>query len=572
MAKKLGELLIEKGLVKPDDLARALQEQQGSGEFLGTALVRLGILKEEQLLKALSEQFAMPFVDLRAMSVDPEVIKLVPAKFVSHHKMIPLKRQGKTLTVAISNPMIRWPLDELALQLGYEIEPVLASESEIVGAIRRHYGVGADTVERIMAESSDAVQSRTQEQAQDIGETGSTEEASVIKLVNQILREAVREGATDIHIEPFRDEMSLRYRVDGRLYDAAAPPDLKYLYQAIVSRIKIMAGLDIVERRLPQDGRARIRVGEDELDLRISILPTLYGENMVIRLLPASMVLGMDRLGFAPDSQDLATLERLIQLPHGILFVTGPTGSGKTTTLYACLNRLNGRDRKLVTIEDPIEYELRGITQIQVNAKINLTFARALRNILRHDPNVVMIGEVRDAETAEIAIQSALTGHLVFSTLHTNNAAGGIARLVDMGIEPYLVASAVEAFIAQRLVRLICQSCREEVAPEIAAAATKLPAAELQSRMGSGLKFYRGKGCPACRQTGYKGRSAIYEILVMAPALRAMILSKASAPEIEQRAVELGMHTLLDDGWSKVRQGVTTLEEIFRVTRLEGHA
>lgn len=569
MAKKLGELLIEKGLVKPDDLARALQEQQGSGEFLGTALVRLGILKEEQLLKTLSEQFALPFVDLRSVSVDPEVVKLVPAKFVSHHKMLPIKRQAKTLTVAISNPMIRWPLDELALQLGYEIEPVLASETEIQAAIRRHYGVGAETVERIMAESSDAVQSRAQEQAQDIGETASTEEASVIKLVNQILREAVREGATDVHIEPFRDEMSLRYRVDGRLYDAAVPPDLKYLYQAIVSRIKIMAGLDIVERRMPQDGRARIRVGDDELDLRISILPTLYGENLVIRLLPASMVLGLDKLGFSPDGQDLQMLERLIQIPHGILFVTGPTGSGKTTTLYACLHRLNGRDRKIVTIEDPIEYELRGITQIQVNAKINLTFARALRNVLRHDPNVVMVGEVRDKETAEISIQSALTGHLVFSTLHTNNAAGGIARLVDMGVEPYLVGSAVEAFIAQRLVRLICPSCREEVASDAAAAVVKLSAAELQQRLGTGVTFYRGKGCPACRQTGYKGRSAIYEILVLSPAIRAMILAKASAPEIEKRAVELGMRTLLDDGWSKVKQGVTTLEEVLRVTRLE---
>ena len=567
MPKKLGDLLIEKGYLKPEEIDQALREQQHSGEFLGTTLVRLGLLKEMDLLKILSEQFGLPFVNLRETSVDPAVVRLVPLKFVTHYKVMPIKRNGKTLTVAIHNPLVRWPVDELALQLGFEVEPVLASELEIVDAIRRYYGVGAETVEKILAQSPEAMQTaRSLEKTENL-EAAGQDTASVIRLVNQILSQAIREGATDVHVEPFRDEMFLRYRVDGRLYDTPAPADLKYLYHAIISRIKVMAGLDIIERRLPQDGRARIRVGEEELDLRISVLPTLYGENLVIRILPTSAILDLDRLGLSPET-DRKVLEKLIQLPHGILFVTGPTGSGKTTTLYACLNRLNSRDRSIVTIEDPIEYELRGITQIQVNPKINLTFARALRNVLRHDPNVMMVGEVRDNETAEITIQAALTGHLVFSTLHTNDAVGGITRLADMGIDLFLIASAVEAFIAQRLVRLICRECREEVSQESVAKATGLSLEELQTRLGKGMRFFRGKGCTACKQTGYRGRTGIYEILINQPMVKDMVVAKVPTHEIKKRAIEMGMRTLLDDGWSKVAQGVTSLEEILRVTQL----
>ncbi|MBI3615038.1 MAG: Flp pilus assembly complex ATPase component TadA [Candidatus Omnitrophica bacterium] len=566
MAKKLGEVLVEMGLLKPEDLTRILQEQQRTGEFLGTIAVRLGLVREADLMSALSRQFSLPSVRLQEISIDPSVIRLVPTKFVFHHKLIPIRRTAKALTIAIHDPLVRWPLDELALQLGVEVEPVLASESEILAAIRRYYGVGAETVERILAESPESVQvQRAHEKTENI-ET-SEESASVVRLVNQILSEAVREGATDIHIEPFPDSMSLRFRVDGRLYDTPAPSDLKYLYQAIVSRIKIMAGLDVVERRLPQDGRARIRVGEQELDLRISILPTLYGENLVIRMLPSSMILSLDRLGLAET--DLKILERLIQIPHGILFVTGPTGSGKTTSLYAVLSRLNSRERSIVTIEDPIEYELKGITQVQVNSKINLSFARTLRNVLRHDPNVLMVGEVRDRETAEIAIQAALTGHLVFSTLHTNDAASGTTRLVDMGIEPYLVSSAVEAFIGQRLVRLICRECREEISPESAAKAARLSADELRSRVQGATHFYRGKGCSVCKQTGYRGRTGIYEILELKTQIQEMILNKIPAHEIKKCAVQLGMRTLQDDGWAKAAQGLTTPEEILRVTQLE---
>jgi len=566
MAIRIGELLVQKGLVKPEEMERALGEQKKTGEFLGTTLIRLGLLKEDQLMGALSKQFGLPFVNLREISMDPEVVRMVPAKFVFHHKLMPIRRQGKTLTVAIHNPLVRWPLDELALQLGFEVEAVLASETDVAAAIRRFYGVGADTVERILSESPDAASPKAKEKTENM-EEATSDAASVIRLVNQILREAVREGATDIHIEPGRDEMFLRYRVDGRLYDTPAPPDLKYLYQAIISRIKIMAGLDIVEKRLPQDGRVRIRVEEGEMDLRISILPTLYGENLVIRILPASMILGLDRLGLDPDV-DQKLLERLVHLPHGIVFVTGPTGSGKSTTLYACLNRLNSREGSIVTIEDPVEYELRGITQIQVNHKINFTFARALRNVLRHDPNVLMVGEVRDKETAEITIQAALTGHLVFSTLHTNDSAGAVTRLLDMGIEPFLVASAIEAFIAQRLVRLICRECRQEVSAEQVAKACGITPEQLRSKGSSGA-FFRGKGCSACRQTGYRGRTGIYEILVMSPPLREMVQAHATAQEIKRRAVELGMRTLQEDGWRKVGLGLTTPEEILRVTQLE---
>ncbi len=565
MAKKLGELLIEKGLISPEDLAKALKEQSRSGEFLGTTLVRMGAVKEPELLATLSEQFGLPLIHLREASIDPGVVRLVPAKFVSHYKVMPVKSEGKVLTVAIHDPLVRWPLDELALQLGFEVESVLASETEITEAIRRYYGVGAETVERILTQAPETAHAKAVERTENLDEK--VDQASVVRLVNQILSQAIQEGASDIHIEPFRDEMFLRYRVDGRLYDTPAPPDLKYLYPPIVSRIKIIAGLDIIERRMPQDGRARVRVGENELDLRISVLPTLYGENIVIRILPTSAILNLDKLGLSPEP-DLKTLEQLLGLSHGIIFVTGPTGSGKTTTLYACLNRLNVRDRSIVTIEDPVEYELRGITQIQVNPKINLTFAKALRNVLRHDPNIMMVGEVRDKETAEITVQAALTGHLVFSTLHTNDAAGGVTRLVNMEIDPYLVASAVEAFIAQRLIRLICRECREEVSLESAAKAGQMPAAQLQS-VFKGKKLFQGKGCRACRQTGYRGRTAIYEILVLKPQLKEMIQFKAPIHEVKKRAIELGMRTLSDDGWVKVNQGLTTPEEVLRVTQIE---
>ncbi len=392
------------------------------------------------------------------------------------------------------------------------------------------------------------------------------EDASIIKFVNQIIHQAVVDRATDIHIEPFEDQLRVRYRIDGVLYDANVPSNIKYFHSAIVSRIKIMANLDIAERRLPQDGRILVRMGENDLDLRISILPTPYGETVDIRILTPGMLFSLSDLGLSGN--DLKILEKLIKNPHGIMFVTGPTGSGKTTTLYACLSQINDSKKKIITIEDPIEYQVKGVTQLQVQPKIGFTFAQGLRSMLRHDPDVMMVGEVRDLETAEITIRVALTGHLVFSTLHTNDAAGGVARLLDIGIEPYLVASSVQCFIAQRLVRVVCSKCKYEVKLEPALIK------QLQTEQEDDLaraKVYAGKGCEACKFTGYRGRSGIYEFLLVTDAIRDLILKHASASEIRKKAVLEGMHSLRQDGWEKVKKGTTTPFEVLRVTQQEEH-
>jgi len=389
-------------------------------------------------------------------------------------------------------------------------------------------------------------------------------DASIIKFVNQLFLQAYKDRATDVHIEPYEDEMKVRFRVDGVLYETAIPPSIKHFQSAIISRIKIMANLNIAEKRLPQDGRMRIKVAGDELDLRVSILPTPYGESVDIRLLSTDIRFGLENLGLL--KKDLELMTEMIKKPHGIIFVTGPTGSGKTTTLYACLSRINAAEKKIITIEDPIEYQMKGITQIQVLPKIGLTFAQGLRSMLRHDPDIMMVGEVRDFETAEITIRVALTGHLVFSTLHTNDAAGGITRLLDMGIEPYLVASSVECFVAQRLVRLICPKCKRKVKPskEILKELGVEKVADL-----SNVTFYEGSGCDECKQTGYKGRTAIYEILVVDNDIRNLIMGRKSADKIKERALEKGMRTLRQDGWEKIKMGLTTPSEVIRVTEVE---
>jgi general secretion pathway protein E/type IV pilus assembly protein PilB len=418
--------------------------------------------------------------------------------------------------------------------------------------------VGADTVEEILSQKQEAFEEPTagiEGGAEDIEKRA--EDASVIKLVDQIMQEAIQQRATDIHIEPGREELAVRYRVDGILYDTRVPPDIRYLYSAIVSRIKIMARLDIAERRVPQDGRIKIKLAQKELDLRISILPSVYGEHVVIRILPSEMIFNMERLGLLPE--DMEALERVINEPHGIILATGPTGSGKTTTLYAGLSKLNTRSRKIITVEDPAEYELKGITQIQMNAKINVTFANSLRSMLRHDPDIIMVGEIRDLETAEIAVQAALTGHLVFSTLHTNDAPSAATRLMHMGIQPYLIASAARAFIAQRLVRRICTECKVEVTDS---SKNPLPKEVLPI-------FYEGKGCETCRFTGFQGRIAIYEILQLSEPLRELILQKTSSDVIKKEAVKLGMRTLYHDGLKKVALGLTTPGEVLLVTQSE---
>lgn len=564
MAIRLGDILLEKNLVTKEQLETALKEHQKTGEFLGQVLIKMGFIDEVTLAEILSEQMGLPYVNLKEIKVDDSVIRRVPAKFAWHYKVMPVKLEGNVLTVAVSNPFDMWPLDNIETNLNFRTERVLSAPGDIMQAIKRYYGVGAETIDNILSHAPGVSEDISfRENAEDIEKMA--EDASVIKLVNQILQQAIKDGATDIHIEPFKGELLLRNRVDGILYDTVVSEDIRHLYPSIVSRIKILTGLDIVERRLPQDGSARIKLGKDEYDLRVSILPSIYGENVVIRILPAKMLFSFPKLGLNQD--DSKSMERLINNPHGIIFLTGPTGSGKTTTLYAALSRLNMPDRKIITIEDPVEYELRRVNQIQVNQKTGLTFARALRSMLRHDPDVMMVGEVRDFETAEIAIQAALTGHLVFSTLHTNDASSGATRLLDMGVEPYLIASSVEAFIAQRLVRVICENCKESYQFR---GMSYEPAGKLKTQNSKLKTVYRGKGCEKCKNTGYRGRIAIYEILLVTDPIKELIMEKASNSEIKAKAVSLGMKALKDDGWEKVKAGITTVDEVMRVTQISG--
>jgi type II secretory ATPase GspE/PulE/Tfp pilus assembly ATPase PilB-like protein len=560
---KLGGILLRKKIIDRKQLDAALADQKDTGDLLGLILIRKGIVSEDQLLKVLSEQLSIPYVKLKDAEIDPLAIKKVPAKFVSHYKIMPLKFDSDidTLTVAASYPLGR--LEDIKVFLGSEVNPVFALESEILAMIKKYYAVGAETVEGIISTTAQGAPSR-EDPAQELEDLEKmAEDASIIKLVNQIILDAHSKRATDIHIEPFRGRVKVRYRIDGILHNAHIPANIGRFFQSIVSRIKIMSNLNIVERRLPQDGRTVVKIGKDEFDLRISVLPTSEGESIVIRILPTTMLFSLKKLGL--ESKDLQIIENLITKPHGIIFVTGPTGSGKTTTLYASLKKIKNDENKIITLEDPIEYQLEGITQVQMISEIGLSFSKGLRSVLRHDPDIIMVGEVRDFETAELAIRVALTGHLIFSTLHTNDAPGGVTRLLDIGVEPYLLSSSVEAFIAQRLVRLICPECKEEdkdVVDEVKA--------EIKKETGaSGFKFYRGKGCEACNFTGFKGRTAIYEILHIDKEIKKLILKRVFADQIKERAIKKGMRTLRNAGWQKVIDGFTTVNEVIRVTQAE---
>ncbi len=553
----LGQLLVEDKVITPQQLETALKEQKKTGELLGVTLVRLGFVSEEGVyLPILAQQLGVDFVRLKDLDIKSDVIDKIPAKFAYHYKIIPLSFEKDVLTVALSRPLDIHVLDEVGLVVHARLKPVLASEKDIMEAIRQYYGVGAETIEKMMG----TVQLSKNEDAavQDIEQIGS--EASIGKFINQILLEAYHDRATDIHIEPFENELAIRYRIDGVLYDAKVPSDIKHFKDSINSRIKIMSNLNIAEKRLPQDGRFKVRVKDVDLDLRVSFLPTQYGESVVIRILSSTKLYSLKELGLSPN--ELAIVQELIQKPHGIVFVTGPTGSGKTTTLYSCLSQVNQVDKKIITIEDPIEYQLKGITQIQVNPPIGLTFAAGLRSMLRHDPDIMMVGEVRDFETAEITIQVALTGHLVFSTLHTNDAASGVTRLLDMGVEPYLVASSVECFIAQRLIRLNCPHCKQplKMTPEV------MKEFNITEPVDQ-ITLYESKGCDSCNMTGYYGREAIYEFLVVNEEIREMIVARTTASQIKNKAVQFGMKTLHDSGWEKVKQGLTTPSEVIRVTQ-----
>jgi type II secretion system protein E len=553
------EMLLEKGLISPEQLAEALDLHKKEGLRIDRALVQLGHVSEETLLGVMGEQLSIPTVDLTAVSIDVETLRSLPAKLVYRKHLVPVSRTNGTLTVATCDPFDLYAFDELQLLTGLEIKPVLAPQSEIDKIIKANYGVGGDTLDEMMSSDDlEVLSGESSKEAEDLLEMA--QEASVIKLVNEFFLEAINERASDIHIEPYEKDLIIRYRIDGVLHIASVPPQIRRFQAAIISRIKIMAHLNIAEKRLPQDGRIKFQVGPRQIDVRVSVIPMLFGEGIVMRILDRSTVLyTLPQLGMMEDN--FAVFQDLILRPHGILLVTGPTGSGKTTTLYAALQAIVSPELKVLTVEDPVEYHLDGVNQIQVHPKIGFNFALGLRAILRHDPDVVMIGEIRDLETAEAAVQASLTGHLVFSTLHTNDACSAATRLLDMGMEPFLVTSTLEAAMAQRLIRTICPDCKEPYEPD----PEKLPA---DLRLKRGDVLYRGVGCRKCRGTGYRGRTGIFELMVANDAIRERIMARAPANEISHAARASGLRLLREDGWQKVRAGKTTPEEVMRSTKV----
>ena len=553
----LGTILVERGLITEQELDDAIREQKRTGERLDHVLVRLGHVDADGVLEAIGRQFDMPIVDLSEIEVDEETLRILPSRLVFKQLCVPIRRTGNTLQVATCDPFELSAFDELRLLTGLGVELVLADERDLRKFIRAHYGVAGDTLDALGGEDA---ASETPVESLD-GELDAAEEASVIKLVNDLLLEAIRERATDIHIEPYEDELSIRYRIDGVLGEAGVPQTVNRFRNAIVSRLKIMANLNIAEKRKPQDGRITLRHKGREFDLRVSIIPMMFGEGVVLRVLDnAAARMGLDDLGF--PGPILERWDDLIARPHGILLVTGPTGSGKSTTLYASLNRIVSDAVKAITVEDPVEYNVEGVNQIQVNHQTGLTFAEGLRAILRHDPDIIMIGEIRDRETAEAAIQASLTGHLVFSTLHTNDATGAPTRLLDMGVEPFLVSSSVEGVLAQRLVRRLCTHCgrRRDVLPSEIPAGLEPPADGLVPE---------AVGCRECRRTGYRGRMGAFELLRLTDPLREMVTARADASALRHRAAELGeLLPLREAAWSLVRAGLTTPSEAMRVVRL----
>ncbi|MFH1846343.1 MAG: ATPase, T2SS/T4P/T4SS family [Candidatus Omnitrophota bacterium] len=556
---KLGQILFKAGALSEKQLNMAWAQSRKTGEMFGKVLLDMGYVTEEQLLEALSKQLDMPFYPtLKDVDISADVIKTIPVKYVWHYKFMPLAIDGNVLKLAISDPLEIWATEDIKLILGYNTNIVLAPSSEILETIYKYYGVGADTVRKILEKKvpdKQAEKKDAEKKVKDIAVTA--EEASVVKLVDQILMSAIKSNATDVHLEKYREGVKIRCRVDGILYDVALPEDIKYLYPSIISRIKIISGLDVVEKRVPQDVRIKIKVHGSEIDLRVSVIPVSYGENIVVRILHTGLIYKLEQLGFLKE--DLHKLKTLIHLPIGLIFLAGPTGSGKTTTLYACLSEIKSPDTKIITIEDPVEYEMEDMMQIQIAPRMGLSFSDSLRSILRHDPDIIMVGEVRDTETAKLAIRSALIGHLIFSTIHANDATSGIARLIDMGVEPFLLVSAVKGFIAQRLVRVICTKCKVEYNAGALLEKQKIPI----------KKCYKGKGCKACRFTGYRGRTAIYELFLMEKEMQDMVLKKASSHDIRRKAAEKGMVSLRKIGWKKVEEGITTVEEVLRVTEMD---
>src|SRR5712672_880743 len=569
MSVRLGEILLKESLITQEQLQKALEFQRANGGKLGSCLTKMGFITDDDITGVLSRQYGVPSINLKFYEIDPNVIKLIPQDTALRYQVIPLSRVGSVLTIAMTDPTNVFAMDDIKFMTGFNVEPVVASESAIGEAITRFYGGSDGDSEELSKMMKDLVEDEELELAAEEAELDAAslekaaEEAPIIKLVNLILTDSVKRGASDIHLEPYETEMRVRFRVDGQLQTVMSPP--LRLKDAMTSRIKIMAKLDIAEKRLPQDGRIMIKYRADgkkkELDFRVSSVPTLYGEKIVMRLLDKeNLRLDMTKLGFEPES--LKKFERNILRPYGMVLVTGPTGSGKTNTLYSSVSRLNTVDTNIMTAEDPVEFQLSGINQVQMKEQIGLNFAAALRAFLRQDPNIILVGEIRDFETAEIAVDAAITGHLVLSTLHTNDAPSTISRLMNMGIEPFLVATSVNLIQAQRLIRRVCKDCKvEHTSPPEAMVEVGFSAEESKT-----LTTFKGKGCSTCNNTGYKGRIGLYEVMEVNDEIRELILIGASSLELRKKAIEDGMITLRESGLQKVRNGLTTLEEVVRET------
>lgn len=551
------DILLAKGLISQEQVEKAKEEMKKTGLPIEKTLEKLGYITEEDIVNTIAESMRVLYIDLKDYLIDAEAIKNVPEDLARKHKIIPLFKIGDILTVAMANPRDIMALDEIRMRSKIPIiEPVLSTEKDIHNAIDQYYGVAGNLEDVIKAIDKTRIPMITMDAQSPKVLTRAAEEAPVVKLVNLIVMQSVKEKASDIHIEPEENLVRVRFRIDGILHEVLTIP--KNLQSVIASRIKILAKMDIAETRKPQDGRIGLKMENKALDLRVSAFPTIHGENIVLRILDkSSVILGLVDLGFS--EKDLKDFDKLIRMSYGIILVTGPTGSGKTTTLYSALSTINSLEKNIITVEDPVEYELPLVRQTQVNVKAGLTFATGLRSILRQDPDVVMIGEIRDRETADIAIQASLTGHLVFSTLHTNDAASAVTRLIDMGVEPFLISSSVIGILAQRLVRVICQKCKEKYTP----------GSEVLKDLGlkEGTGFYKGKGCDVCKNTGYAGRIGIFEFLRLSDDIKKLIVAKTSSEEIKKTALREGMRALHDDGLDKVRKGITTLEEVLRVTK-----
>ena len=562
--RRLGHLLVAERLITEDQLKQALAEQKGKTEKLGSILARLGFITEEQLIGFLSRQYGIPSITLTNIDVDTETLRLVPAQIARKYEVLPVKRIGGTLTLAMADPTNVFALDDIAFMTSLQILPVVAPQATIRKAIEKHYEGGQASMNEMLTEIADAnvevLEGESEGKGVDVFELKeSADEAPVVKLVNMVLVDAIRKGASDLHWEPYEKHFRIRFRIDGVLHEMLSPP--KRLEPAIISRLKIMSSLDISERRVPQDGRIKLRFGQREIDFRVSILPTIFGEKAVLRILDKeSLQLDLTKLGFDPWSFE--KFSHAIHQPYGMVLITGPTGSGKTTTLYSAISTINSPEHNIMTAEDPVEYNLKGVNQVQVNEGVGRSFAAVLRSFLRQDPDVILVGETRDLETAQISIRAALTGHLVFTTLHTNDCPSTVARLFDMGIQPFLLSSALLVILAQRLGRRICKDCKQPVEGK---EEDLVPYGHVSQGLPN-VTFYRGKGCATCNFTGMKGRVAIYEVMPVGEILRDMILKNAATAELREQAQKDGMKTLRQSGLMKVIEGTTTVEEVLRVT------